>query len=459
MARYAVVYETLWTGETGRLMRRAGPDALLTAAYLITGPDTPHTGLAHVTPEMVQARTGLPADRAEAALGELQRCGFLERHGDGEAVFVVEMAYHQLQRCSAKPMSPLDNRAKWLAGQIREQSRHPLFHRFQDRYEDAFPIKGAWPRKRPKRPLPENEGASTPTPEDGIPDDPSNRTSQETAAKGPVSPKPQPTKTSEAPCKGLARGFEGASESPAASGGEQEVEKSRKSLRTGHSEAPSKGLRRGFDGNSRDLVNYRWKDGEDREIQDDQEAPKTSSEISANLAQTPSNKDVRRGFEGASKPLAPITKKENQSLRGGRSPCSILVSSNRARVREEPPSLDEDWRADVADALVEHWPRCFPGLRGLPIMEAPRLAWMFDEWPEAERARAVPKVLEAVRDRLASPKCRIKSPVALLEAVNRPGAEGTKSWLAQTGSPPTQGILREAAERAEARARKKGAGK
>ena len=59
MREYAKLAPTLWTGETGKALRKKGPEALIVAVYLMSSPHSNMLGL-YYQPVMYMAHeTGL----------------------------------------------------------------------------------------------------------------------------------------------------------------------------------------------------------------------------------------------------------------------------------------------------------------------------------------------------------------------------------------------------------------
>ncbi|HSR53064.1 MAG TPA: DnaA N-terminal domain-containing protein, partial [Acidobacteriota bacterium] len=95
-----------------------------------------------------------------------------------------------------------------------------------------------------------------------------------------------------------------------------------------------------------------------------------------------------------------------------------------------PADLSSDWRADVAQRLVDLHPKYFPKGRGLDLHTAEGIASHFNQWPKSERAGMVEPVLKALAWRLQ--RSKVKGPAQFLEIINRPGNEGTRQWLEGT---------------------------
>jgi len=137
MREYAKVAPTFWTGETGRRIRGAGPQAQLVALYLITSPHANMLGLYYLPLPFLCHETGLDAPEARAALERLREMDFLSHDPEGEFVWIHEMARFQI----GESLKPADKR---VAGVARRLARldTPLAHAFAHRYREAFHLPG-----------------------------------------------------------------------------------------------------------------------------------------------------------------------------------------------------------------------------------------------------------------------------------------------------------------------------
>lgn len=139
MRDYATVSPVFWTGQTGRRLKAAGPDAMLVALYLVTSPHSNALGLYYLPALYVAHETGLPLEGASKALQRAQDAGFCAYDQDAEVVWVFEMARFQI----GSALSPKDNRVKWVNEEYAKLPKCKFLKDFFDKYASAFHLKEA----------------------------------------------------------------------------------------------------------------------------------------------------------------------------------------------------------------------------------------------------------------------------------------------------------------------------
>lgn len=153
MRSYARVAPTFWTGETGRALRRAGPDVALAALYLVTCPGGSMSGIYYLPVPVLCHETGFSKRRAREILATLEREEFAFYDLVSETVWVPEMARFQVgDRLAAGD--------KRILGFVRELSLvtgSPFVGQFFQRYREVFNLPEEGPWKALPRPI---EGAS-----------------------------------------------------------------------------------------------------------------------------------------------------------------------------------------------------------------------------------------------------------------------------------------------------------
>ncbi len=143
MREYAKVAPGFWTGDSGRKIRAAGPEALVVALYLVTGPHANMIGLYYLPVPFIAHETGLPAERVTAALSQLERIGFVRRDDAREMVWVCEMARFQV----AERLKPADKRVAGIRALLERIPATPLRDGFVARYRQAFHLSPHSPRQ------------------------------------------------------------------------------------------------------------------------------------------------------------------------------------------------------------------------------------------------------------------------------------------------------------------------
>jgi len=106
MRDYGKIAPSFWTGETGKLLKAAGPEAVIVAMYLMTSPHANMIGLYYLPKLYIAHETGLGVDGAAKGLSACVEAGFCAYDEDAETIFVPRMASYQV----AESLSVKDNR-------------------------------------------------------------------------------------------------------------------------------------------------------------------------------------------------------------------------------------------------------------------------------------------------------------------------------------------------------------
>lgn len=138
MRDYAKLGPTFWTGTTGKALRRAGPEALLVALYLISAPASNMLGVYYQPMLYMAHETGLGLEGASKGLRSCMQAGFCSYDEDTEMVFVHEMAAWQI----AEALAPNDKRCKGIQRDYLALPDCPHLGAFFDRYQGAFHLTG-----------------------------------------------------------------------------------------------------------------------------------------------------------------------------------------------------------------------------------------------------------------------------------------------------------------------------
>lgn len=134
MREYAKVAPTFWTGETGKEIRRQGPEAVIVGMYLMTSPMSNMLGL-FCQPILYMAHeTGLGLEGAWKGLRACIEVGFCQYDEATETVWVQEMAGWQI----AKQLKASDNRCMGIQRDYDALPKNPYLAQFFDHYRSAF---------------------------------------------------------------------------------------------------------------------------------------------------------------------------------------------------------------------------------------------------------------------------------------------------------------------------------
>lgn len=149
MHEYRKVGPTFWTGDTGKKLRAAGPEALIVATYLMTCPHSNMLGLYYVAPLYIAHETGLGLEGAMKGLARACEAGFCHYDTPSEMVWVPEMAAYQI----AEQLEAKDNRCKGIQRDYDALPENPFLTLFYERYAQAFNL-SACRGKAPKKAKP-----------------------------------------------------------------------------------------------------------------------------------------------------------------------------------------------------------------------------------------------------------------------------------------------------------------
>lgn len=137
MRDYATVSPVFWTGQTGRRLKQAGPDAMLVAMYLVTSPHSNAMGMFYLPTLYISHETGLTLEGASKALVRACEEGFCAYDDEAEVVWVFEMARFQI----GQALSPKDNRVKWVNEEYVKLPKCRFLKDFFNKYATAFHLK------------------------------------------------------------------------------------------------------------------------------------------------------------------------------------------------------------------------------------------------------------------------------------------------------------------------------
>lgn len=135
MRSYGKVAPAFWAGsKTGRAIRKAGPEAVIVAVYLMSSPHSNMLGIYHQPLLYMAHETGLGIEGASKGLQSCIEAGFCRFDGDADVVWVVEMAAYQI----AEALDPNDKRCRGIAKDYDALPDCAFLGAFFDRYSGAF---------------------------------------------------------------------------------------------------------------------------------------------------------------------------------------------------------------------------------------------------------------------------------------------------------------------------------
>jgi hypothetical protein len=145
---YATVNFRFWTGETGRQIRKLGPDVQVVALYLMTCPSSNMIGLYYLPLPTLAHETGIPFEGALKAIRSLIEVGFVKYDEDNDLVWVVRMAHFQI----GERLKPTDKQCKGIQKQLDEHVKSCFYSEFLEVYGSAFSLNVS-PSEAPSEPL------------------------------------------------------------------------------------------------------------------------------------------------------------------------------------------------------------------------------------------------------------------------------------------------------------------
>lgn len=156
MREYARVAPQFWVGTTGKALRKAGPEAVVVALYLVSSPHSNMIGL-YCQPELYMAHeTGLGIEGALKGLRSCIEAGFCSFDEASEVVWVHEMAAWQI----ADELKPTDKRCKGIRKELDKLPDHPYRAAFLQRYGQVFNL--VPPEPEQGKPAPKTHAPSKP---------------------------------------------------------------------------------------------------------------------------------------------------------------------------------------------------------------------------------------------------------------------------------------------------------
>lgn len=149
MRDYGKVSPQFWTGETGKKILAAGPEAALVALYLMTSPHANMIGLYYMPLAYLAHDTRLPLEGASKGLRSCIEAGFCDYDEASECVFVYEMARYQI----APSLKRDDNRRKGVENELERVPSALLRKRFLAAYGDSYCLTTPRETEAPSKPL------------------------------------------------------------------------------------------------------------------------------------------------------------------------------------------------------------------------------------------------------------------------------------------------------------------
>lgn len=153
MRDYGKVSPQFWTGDTGKALKKAGPEAVIVAMYLITSPHANMIGLYYLPMLYLAHETGLGNEGASKGLERAIEAGFCTYDEASEHVFVHAMARFQI----GEQLDAKDKRCKGVENELAKTPKGALRLAFTKMYRVAFHLAEPPKEEAPSKPLASQE--------------------------------------------------------------------------------------------------------------------------------------------------------------------------------------------------------------------------------------------------------------------------------------------------------------
>jgi len=134
MRTYAKISPQFWIGQTGKKLRKTGPEAQLVALYLITNPHANMLGVYHLPVAYMAHDLGCEVGVAMKGLSGCADAGFCNYDEATETVWIYEMARFQI----GDSLKSADNRVAGIQKEYDDLHENPFLQGFFEKYGSAF---------------------------------------------------------------------------------------------------------------------------------------------------------------------------------------------------------------------------------------------------------------------------------------------------------------------------------
>ena len=145
---YAKVAPQFWTGQTGKALKGAGPEAVIVAMYLMTSPHANMIGVYHCPLAYIAFDTGLGIEGASKGLASAIAADFCTFEAESDYVFVHAFAAYQI----GDELDPKDNRCKAVVSELSKVPKGSCWRGFRARYAVPFHLPLPSPLEAPSKP-------------------------------------------------------------------------------------------------------------------------------------------------------------------------------------------------------------------------------------------------------------------------------------------------------------------
>ena len=178
-----------WTGETGRALKKLGPEAIVVSVYLVTSPHSNMLGVFYCPIAYIVQDTGLSFEGASKGLRWSIDAGFCSYDGASEVVWVHEMARYQIEAS----LKPGDKRVPAIAKEYAQLPKCSFLSDFFDKYQAAFRLENKRGIEAPSKPHRSQEQEQEQEQEHYTPPPPTRAGAREARDPFPMNPDWQPS--------------------------------------------------------------------------------------------------------------------------------------------------------------------------------------------------------------------------------------------------------------------------
>jgi hypothetical protein len=149
MRDYSKLIFRFWNGETGKAIRRHGPQVQVVALYLVSSPSSNMIGLYYLPIPILCHEVGCSLQAAQHALHALAEVGFAFYDASTEHIWVPNMARFQI----GEHLKPGDKQIVAVIKALNHVKNSPFVGDFLKRYQDIFHLEMTNLPEAPSEPL------------------------------------------------------------------------------------------------------------------------------------------------------------------------------------------------------------------------------------------------------------------------------------------------------------------
>jgi uncharacterized phage protein (TIGR02220 family) len=134
MREFAKISPQIWINESGRKIKKLGPETFFVSFYLLSNPHACMIGIYYLPVAFIAHETGLSIEQASSSLRNLCEVGFCTYDLEAEYVWVHEMASTQI----GTQLTETDNRVKAINQAYAALPKLSFLRAFYEKYSEAY---------------------------------------------------------------------------------------------------------------------------------------------------------------------------------------------------------------------------------------------------------------------------------------------------------------------------------